>query len=276
MAGAQACDPPRRAPLSLPRPSRIIEPSGDQEHAPTGRYGMKKRTAHRRALCRRSRARRCAGVRAQDGRIPARISQWRRPRRHERRGRRPDRVLARDAGRADPGRPCAGGQEGCARRRAEGPTEAQLPRQGWRPGRARRQAAGGRDARAAARRRHHADAEVLHPQQRPAARARGRAGRLEAHHRRGGQQARRDHAGRAQEALRAEDVSHGARVRRQRPLLLRAAGARQPVDQRRRRLRGMDRRGARRRAAGPRASRRRPSTPPTTAPTCICRAIPSS
>ena len=51
------------------------------------------------------------------------------------------------------------------------PAEAQVPRQGLGPGGAGRQAPGGGDARAAARRRHHADGQVLHPQQRPAARA---------------------------------------------------------------------------------------------------------
>ena len=55
-----------------------------------------------------------------------------------------------------------------ARRRAPArPAEARVPRQGHRARRARRQAAGGRDAGAAARRRHDADGEVLHPQQRP-------------------------------------------------------------------------------------------------------------
>ena len=96
--------------------------------------------------------------------------------RHERRRRRPDRVRASMPGGLIPAALRAGGQEGCAAAAApQGPAEAQLPRQGRRPRRARRQAAGGRDARAAARRRHDADVQVLHPQQRPAARGHGRA-----------------------------------------------------------------------------------------------------
>ena len=43
---------------------------------------------------------------------------------------------------------------------------------------------------------------------------------------------------------------HGARMRRQRPLVLHAAGARQPMDQWRGRLRRVDRRARRRRAEG--------------------------
>ena len=52
-------------------------------------------------------------------------------------------------------------------------------------------------------------------------------------------------------AVPAGDAAPGAGMRRQRPLVLLAAGARQPVDQWRRRLRRMDRRAARRRASGP-------------------------
>ena len=51
----------------------------------------------------------------------------------------------------------------------------------------------------------------------------------------------------------AEDLSDGAGMRRQRPLVLPASGARQPVDERRSWLRGMDRHSARR---GPQGRRR--------------------
>ena len=73
-------------------------------------------------------------------------------------------------------------------------------------------------------------------------------GRLEDHHRRRGQQQDRDHARRTEDEIQAGDAAHGAGMRRQRPLVLHAAGARQSVDQRRRRLRRMDRRAAHRRA----------------------------
>ena len=56
--------------------------------------------------------------------------------------------------------------------------------------------------------------------------------------------------GRAEIEVQAGDAPHGAGMRRQRPLVLHAAGARQSVDQWRRRLRGMDRRPGRRRAEG--------------------------
>ena len=75
------------------------------------------------------------------------------------------------------------------------------------PGRARRQAAGGGDARAPARRRHDADVQVLHPQQRPDPRGDRGAGRVEAHHRRRGQQAARAHARRAEEALQPRPIA---------------------------------------------------------------------
>ena len=68
-----------------------------------------------------------------------------------------------------------------------------------------------------------------------------RARCLEAHHRWRGQPAPRDHAGRSQEALPAQDLSHGAGERRQRPILFRAGGAGAPMDQRRRGLRRVDR-----------------------------------
>ncbi len=56
--------------------------------------------------------------------------------------------------------------------------------------------------------------------------------------------------GRAEIEVQAGDAPPGARMRRQRPLVLHPAGARQPVDQRRRRLRRMDRRAPRRPAQG--------------------------
>ena len=93
--------------------------------------------------------------------------------------------------------------------------------------------------------------------------------------RRGQQEARAD-ARRAEDEVPAGDAAHGAGMRRQRPLVLHAAGARQPVDQRRRRLRRVDRRAARRRAQGRgrqavrglhRPLRRRPQPRPTPART---------
>ena len=59
--------------------------------------------------------------------------------------------------------------------------------------------------------------------------------------------------GELKQKFRAGDAPHGGRVRRQRPLVLHAAGARQPVDQWRGRLRRVDRRPRRRRAEGGRA-----------------------
>ena len=75
-------------------------------------------------------------------------------------------------------------------------------------------------------------------------------GRLEARRRRRGRHQARTRARRAQGALPAQDLPHGAGMRRQRPLLLPAPGPRQPVDQRRRRLRRVDRHPARRGAQG--------------------------
>ena len=132
----------------------------------------------------------------------------------------------------------------------KGPQYLELPRQGRQAGPARRPAAGGRDARASARRRHHAERQVLHPQQRPFAGGRQGPRRLEDRGRRRGQPEARAHARRAEVAVPAGDAPHGARMRRQRPLVLHPAGARQPVDQWRRRLRRMDRRAARRPARG--------------------------
>ena len=120
-----------------------------------------------------------------------------------------------------------------------------------RPG---RNAAGGRDAGGSARRRDHADLPLLHPQQRPDAGASARSGWLELRRRRRGR-ARRSVSRVAdlKAQFPAQDVPHGARMRRQRALVLRAAGRRQSLDQWRRRLRRMDRRFARRRAARRRA-----------------------
>ena len=73
---------------------------------------------------------------------------------------------------------------------------------------------------------------------------------LEDRGRRRGQPEARAHARRAEGQFRPVTQPHGAGMRRQRPLVLLPAGARQPVDQWRRRLRRMDRRAARRRAQG--------------------------
>ena len=81
--------------------------------------------------------------------------------------------------------------------------------------------------------------------------------RLEDHHRRRGQQEDRDHARRAEIEIQGGDAAHGAGMRRQRPCGVLAAGARQPVDQWRRRLRRMDRRAAGRGAEGRRAEAER-------------------
>ena len=149
----------------------------------------------------------------------------------------------------------------------KGPQYLEFSRQERQAGRARRASAGRGDARAPARRRHHADRQVLHPQQRPDAGSGQGSRRLEDRRRRRGQPEARTDARRAEGQVPAGDAAPGAGMRRQRPLVLLAAGARQPVDQRRRRLRRMDRRAARRRAQGRRASSRPPSSPATTAPT---------
>ncbi len=81
--------------------------------------------------------------------------------------------------------------------------------------------------------------------------------RLEDHHRRRGQQQDRDHARRVEIEIQGGDAAHGAGMRRQRPRGVLAAGARQPVDQWRRRLRRMDRRAAGRCAEGRRAEEER-------------------
>ena len=50
--------------------------------------------------------------------------------------------------------------------------------------------------------------------------------------------------GEMKKRFKARTLSHGAGMRRQRPIVFHAAGARQPMDQRRRRLRRMDRRAS--------------------------------
>src|SRR3546814_7477859 len=67
----------------------------------------------------------------------------------------------------------------------------------------------------------------------------------------------RSHGRRAEEPVRGRDLAHGAGMRRQRPVLLHPPGARQPVDERRRRLRGVDGRPPPRRAPGGGAQDRR-------------------
>ena len=70
------------------------------------------------------------------------------------------------------GIPAAQAQAGGAgrARRTEGAAIPEIPRQERQAGGARRKAAGGRDAGKPARRRHHADREILYPQQRADAR----------------------------------------------------------------------------------------------------------
>ena len=134
------------------------------------------------------------------------------------------------------------------RPRAEGSAISEIPRQGRETGRARRASAGRRDAGEPARRRHHADRKVLHPQQRTDPGSGQGSRHVEDHHRRRGQQQARADARRPQDQVQAGHAAHGAGMRRQRSLVLHAAGARQSMDQRRRRLRRMDRRAALRRA----------------------------
>ena len=174
-----------------------------------------------------------------------------------------------------PGRACARRRRRRARR-AEGAAIPEIPRQERQARGARRKAAGGRDAGKPARRRHHADREILHPQQRADSRRDQESRRLEDHHRRRGQQQDRDHARRAEIEIQGGDAAHGAGMRRQRPRRVLAAGARQPVDQWRRRLRRMDRRAAGRRAEGRGPEADAPNTPRIMPPTCICRATPAS
>ena len=162
------------------------------------------------------------------------------------------------------------------RRRAEGPAVPEIPRQARRPGPARRSSARCRDAGKPARRRHHAARQVLHPQQRADSRRDEGPRCLEDRHRRLGREQDRDHARRTEEEVSRGDLPHGARMRRQRPLRLLADRARQPVDQRRRGLRRMDRH-----CSSPMCSKMRSrslprSTPRTIRPTCISRATPAS
>ena len=139
----------------------------------------------------------------------------------------------------------------CRARRGEGAATSEIPRQERRARRARRKAAGRRDAGKPARRRHHADREILHPQQRADPRGDEKSRRLENHHRRRGQQQDRDHARRAEIEIQGGDAAHGAGVRRQRP-------------------RGVSRR---RRAAtsGPMAARAAPNGPACRSPMCSRR-----
>ena len=101
--------------------------------------------------------------------------------------------------------------------RAEGAAIPEIPRQERQARRARRKAAGGRDAGKPARRRHHADREILHPQQRADSGRDEKSRRLEDHHRRRGQQEDRDHARRVEIEIQGGDAAHGAGMRRQRP-----------------------------------------------------------
>ena len=77
---------------------------------------------------------------------------------------------------------------------------------------------------------------------------------------------------RTEVALHAADDADGDGMRRQRPFLLPAGGARQSVDQRRRRLRGVDRRQTGGRAEGGGARKRTRNSPAISARTRICPA----
>ena len=138
------------------------------------RHGHQDGEADRRTVRGRSGARRCRRLRTQDGCVAARLPGRQRTGGHGRRSGRADRVLGHHAGRPDPGGAGAGGQEGRPGG-SERSADPAVSGQGPGVGRARRQAAGGRDARAPARRRHDADGEVLHPQQRAASRRRPRS-----------------------------------------------------------------------------------------------------
>ena len=163
----------RAAALSIARASRIMRSTATKLHAAAAHRGdaaMAKRERLIDELYAEDAERADAdSVRPAHGCLAPRLPRRRGPGRHERRGRRHHRASRPYAGRADTGRVRPGSQEGHACRRAAAagrPAEAQLPRQGLRPRRAGRQAAGGGNARAPARRRHHADLQVLHPQQR--------------------------------------------------------------------------------------------------------------
>ena len=145
-----------------------------------------------------------------------------------------------------------------APRRAERTAIPEIPRQARRAGGARRPSAGGGDAGEPARRRHHADRQVLHPQQRQRAGA-GEGCRTAWKLTIDGEvnQKLEITLGELKKRVPPGDAAPGARMRRQRPLVLHADSARQPVDQWRRRLRGMDRRAARRRHARGRTERLR-------------------
>ena len=136
---------------------------------------------------------------------------------------------------------CAGR---CRRRaRTEGAATSEIPRQERRARRARRTAAGRRDAGKPARRRHHADREILHPQQRADSRTRRRIPTP-------GRSPSTARSNNKLEITLGELKSKYKAVTRRMVLecggngrsALLAAGARQPVDQWRRGLRRMDRR----------------------------------
>ena len=133
-----------------------------------------------------------------------------------------------------------------ARGRPKGPQYLNFPGKDGKARSARRQAAGRGDAGRIARRRDHAVRKILRPQQRTDSGRSQRAGQVGNRDRRRGQQAAQDHARRIEIEIQAADHALRAGMRRQRPLRVQSAGARQSMDQWRRRLRGMDRRAARR------------------------------
>ena len=187
-----------------------------------------------------------------DRRVATRISRRRRPGRHERGGRRADRVRRDHAGRADPGGARAGGQEGCAGRdaRAEGPRKLLHF-----PGKDGNLVVLGDKPLVAETPEQLLDDDTT-PTSKFFIRNNGQIPEPDRSRTPGSSPStarstsRSSSRSASSRSASAQDLPHGARVRRQRPLVLHAAGARQPVDQRRRRLRRVDRRAARRRAAG--------------------------
>jgi hypothetical protein len=112
-------------------------------------------------------------------------------------------AVFQSSGRAHPSGIGAGG----GARSRERTAISEVPRQERRPRRARRPAARGRDAGKPARRRHHADRKILHPEQRPDSRRDEGRGQLEDHHRRRGQQQGRDHARRVEEEIQSRNAA---------------------------------------------------------------------
>ena len=187
-----------------------------------------------RTLCRRPGKGRPDRVRARGASGPPRFPEGRRPRQHGRADRRGDSV---------PPQYAVGLHSGGDRRQQDD------DRGQGRAHRAQRPAGQRRDPGPSAERRGDADRSALHPQQRHRAGRHG-PGDLEIARRRPGRQPDDARHRRPEEKIRGRDPATDHRMRRQRPGLLRPAGARQPVDGRRGRQLELDRRAPRRRAQG--------------------------